>query len=155
MPQPLLEGNVEYDERPDLRQQIVRLENDLANTRRELSKARGELAGAKEAAENIRSILHPLYRSLRLLFGDIEALVGDSSPNDPRKSAAWDLWKQKLPGWPAKFIDALLEHQELSVGQLVVAMQCSRKQTIYDVASKLGRLGLIQNIGGKYSLKEL
>ena len=32
---------------------------------------------------------------------------------DPRKAAVWEDWKRKMPGIPARFIDALMLHGEL------------------------------------------
>ena len=167
-----LEGRVDdgamadASELPQLRDDVIRLEEDLRNARQELFKLRNQSAAAANAIASLRDMLAPWRRVILGLWGEIE-LAGvtgvptptatqDSAPvASPKSLAAWTLWKQRLPGFPSRMIDALLEHGELSVAQLVVAAQCPRKQTIYDAASKLQKLGLINSNGGKYSLKSL
>ena len=60
----------------------------------------------------------------------------------------------KLGGKQAEFIQALLEHGEMSAIQLKIATR-SGQQTVYDTIHKLNKLGLINKNGGKFSLKEL
>jgi hypothetical protein len=113
----------------------------------------------------IRKILLPLHHALRLLFGEIEKIEpasggvsgGESysaSPVNDKKRAIWESWKKKLGGQQATFIDAILEHGQMTAAQLRGAMHCG-KNAVYQAASKLGKLGLVENNGGKYSLKEL
>jgi hypothetical protein len=164
---PVVDG--EFDEVIPEVEQASRLEDENRRLRAELTKAdqRAQAAGAALAA--LRKQLAPLHRALRAVFGEIEVAIGPeetqsaatspsslSSPPRPSKAAAeWALWKQELPGRPADFISALEEHGELDTQQLVVVMHCPRKQTIYDTACKLTKLGLIQKNGDKYSLKSL
>lgn len=167
MSQPLLsDGEVidTSDELDSLRDRIDQLEGELRIARTDLIRSRADAAAATSAIAELRRQLSPLHRALRAVFGEIDLVGGvqDHPVNstgpatyDSRKLSAWEEWKKKLPGFPSRFIDALLQHGELSVAQLVVAAQCPRKQTIYDAASKLQRLGLITNNGGKYALKEL
>ena len=72
----------------------------------------------------------------------------------PKVSKVWKSWQEKMPGFPAKFIEVLLEHGEMTVPQLKIAAHCG-SNTVYGVISKLHGLGLINKNGGKYSLKEL
>ena len=149
----MLEGQVAVDNRDEiissLRQENRRLSDEVLEVRRELREAHAAVAA-------LRTQLHPLYRALQAVFGEMEHVAAGEipAPNNPRVSAVWESWKQKLGGMSAKFIDALLLHGEMSVAQLRVAMQC-RQQTVYDVSSKLGKLGLLNKNGGKYSLKQL
>ena len=66
-----------------------------------------------------------------------------------------DEWlrKRRMPGKPSEFIDLLLEHGPMNVTNFVTLARCS-KQTAYNTLSKLSQAGIIQNNGGKYSLKE-
>lgn len=161
MAQPLLSGEVNITDHEDpfgdlqaqndnLRLEVHRLELELARTKRENARAIGAL----------RQILSPLRGAIAAIFGEMDAIGGtDEVTPEPtkvnsRKGAVWEAWKQKLPGMSAKFIDALLVHGEMSSAQLRVVMQC-RLQTVYEAASKLGKLGLLKKNGGKYSLKEL
>lgn len=166
---PYLTGEVvdrEADLQP-LRDRIEELEADLRKMRQERDAARSEGLAAQSAIEALRDVLGPLRRAIGAIWGEIEASgvgtepQGIQSPSLGReapsshKNEAWELWKQKLPGFPSRMIDALLKHGELSVAQLVVAAQCPRKQTIYDAASKMQRLGLLKNNSGKYKLSDL
>ena len=155
--QPLLEGHVAPDDRD---QQLATLRLQLKRLDEALRLERNKNGAIEAGVRRLRSATKPLYHALQLIHGEIDAMgvedvSYDAPPPPASKVAAWELWKQKLPGWPAKIIDALLKHGELSSSQLVVAAQCSRKQTIYDTVSKLGRLNLVRNVGGKYSLVEL
>jgi len=160
--QHLLEGEYVEATEPDPRVRSLEIEN--ADLRRKLQRAELEVRHSKEGIEQtlaeIKRLTLPFLNLLRAIHGEIDALgitaaSGHAPAVDAPKNKAWDLWKQKLPGFPSRMIDALLEHGELSVGQLVVAAQCPRKQTIYDAASKLQKLGLLNSNNGKYSLKEL
>lgn len=152
-----LEGYVD-----DRDQQIVALRQQLHQIDEALRLERNRNGAIQSGVRELQRATLPLYRALQKVHGEIDAMgLEDAATSDATppmtavKSGAWDLWKQKLPGWPAKIIDALLRHGELGTAQLVVAAQCPRKQTIYDVTSKLSKLGLLRNVGGKYQLVEL
>jgi ribosomal protein L29 len=155
MAQPLLEGNI--DRRNEIISQL-QAENDRLND--ELTRLRVELARTQNegahAISNLRRILAPLYQGLQQIFGEIDrvSLEADLPTTDVRKSAAWDLWKQKLGGKQAEFIQALLDHGEMTAVQLKITTRCGQ-QTVYDTIFKLNRLGLINKNGGKISLKQL
>lgn len=155
--QPLLSGTV-VDDRD---RRIAYLEMQNAQLSEALRLERNKVGAIEAGARELRRTTLPLYRALQKVHGDLDAMAISDDTSAPTavmpaaKSDAWSQWKQKLPGWPAKIIDALLAHGELSTAQLVVAAQCSRKQTIYDTMSKLGRLGLVRSVGGKYSLTDL
>ena len=137
------------DERGD------RLENELRVERRK------NVAIEKGVAE-LRSILSPLYQALGMVFGQIEVMgvkeaavgVGGTPVADLRTKAVWDSWKQKLGEGPAKIIDALLLHREMSTQQLAIATQYHRT-SIPAMIFKLNKAGLLNKSGGKFSLKEL
>jgi len=153
----MLEGQVMPDPVDD---RVARLEEENQELKHELLRLQQQVLAAKsEAARSVaklRQTLKPLYDSMRLLFGEMDAIGGgeETPAVGSREQRVWESWKAKLGGMSAKFIDALLMHGELSVAQLRVAMQC-RQQTVYDTASKLGKLGLLTKNGNKYSLKKL
>lgn len=144
-----------------LRERVSELENELEQERlhaREAIKAvRNQSTAATRLLARMRSQFEPWHSMLSGLFSDLDAagIAGEESASTPRQaSGVWESWKQKLPGKPAEIIQSLQEHGELSVAQIRVAAHCGQ-QTVYDVTSKLHKLGLINKNGGKYSLKEL
>lgn len=144
---------------------IASLEQENRNLQEQLREAREEVANVRNSSlkgvAEIRKLLSPLHQALGLLFGEIERIAPggvEPSSNAPQQSdkkrAVWESWIKKLGGLQAEFVKALLEHDVMTAAQLRVAMHCG-KDSVYGAASKLGRLGLIQQNGGKYSLKEL
>jgi hypothetical protein len=169
--QHLLEGDViQVPDAKDTR--IAELERENRQLRRDLKDAeehgRDELEDATRALAALRRQLQPLYRALQGVFGELDAVdLPDAGPGDApqaraagagdsRVSAVWESWRQKLGAGSAaaRMITALEEHGELSVAQMKVAGKMA-SQTVYDAASKLSKLGLINKNGGKYSLKQL
>jgi hypothetical protein len=154
---------------PDHRDRVIAsLEQEVRSLRMELGDARQEAENARRQSEravsNLRKQLTPLFRALQLVFGEIDVIApetgasasANTAPVSDRKRAVWESWKQKLGGGnAAAFIDALLNHGELTPVQMRVAMGISRQQTVYDTANKLTKVGLLNKNGGKYSLKEL
>jgi hypothetical protein len=142
----------------DLRRENDRLREELREARQEASELRRESASKERGAQELRTVLTPLYQALGHIFGEIDAMGVDGSTFatgiDPRKAAIWTDWKQKFPGHPAKAIDALLLHGSMTQSQLRIAVGCATG-TISNVVSTLNRAGLIDKNGGKISLKEL
>jgi len=160
----MLEGKVidPLEERLRDMARLRELERENDRLRTENAKLRLDVEEAMRAGiravSNLRKTLTPLYSSLQVLFGEMEAVAGSETASEPRigerQSKVWESWKQKLGGMSARFIQALLDHGEMNAAQLRVAMQC-RQQTVYETASKMNKLGLINKNGGRYSLKEL
>ena len=149
---------------PDHRDRIIaslELENnELKDQLREAQTALGVVRNANsQAVSRLRQQLSPLYQALKGVFGemaafeDVPASSAEPQEND-KKRAIWESWKQKLPGKRADFIQALLDHGEMTSAQLKVATH-SGTSTVPQVIYELNRLGLIQKNGSKYSLKEL
>lgn len=156
---------------PDPQSQLRSLQQELFNRNRQLqeSEARvaeleGELAREKakarqveRGAQQLRSVLTPLYRALGSVFGELDAMgVEDKTSDAPAqvKSAVWESWKQKLGGKVAQAIDVLALHGEMNARQLRLHLQCGNDY-VYQVVSKLNTNGLINKNGGKISLKQL
>ena len=143
------------DEVRRLRQENDTLREELREAREEASSCRREAATAARGAQELRTVLTPLYQGLQHIFGEIDAMgVGESPASSPQKSAVWESWKQKLGPMPAKAIDALLMHGALTQTQLRIHVGCAAG-SISDLVYRLNKAGIINKNGGKISLKEL
>lgn len=154
MSQPLLEmGRSPHEE---CERNIRELEHDLEVARSETRRAREESAAAIRALANLRRYLEPFHRALRAIFGELDAVAVDGPPGVASGAVTdkWEVWKRKLGGKQAEFIQALLEHGEMTGAQLKIATR-SGQQTVYDTIHKLNQAQLLKKDGGKYSLKEL
>ncbi len=150
---------------PDARDRVIRsLEEEVRDLNEQLAEARRQLESQRSettrAVNELRRQLSPLYQALRSVFGEIDAIVPEESQvasgsqSDPRKSAIWESWKQRLGGQKAKCIDAFLTHGALTQTQLRVVIGCATS-TVPGLISDLRQLGLLDKNGSKYSLKEL
>ena len=162
---------IEGDVLPDVDPELERLRARCRTLERE--KADAELAARRAhedadcALSRLRRQLSPLYQALQAVFGELDAAgIVDSSPVSPtppnasgapvdaRIAAVWANWKEKLPGYPARIIDALLLHGELNTSQLALACQC-KSQRISEGMVKLNKAALVNKNGGRFSLKQL
>lgn len=139
---------------------IAGLREQLRQTREELTSERSKGGQIERGAQALRTALTPLYGALQHIFGETDAMGISGSPAqnspsmDSRKAAVWESWKQRLPGIPSRFIDALMLHGELTQDQLRIHAQCARG-SVADAVSKLWKAGIINKNGGRVSLKEL
>lgn len=153
----------------NLHQQFESLQRELYVRTRELADVREELrlekaknASVEVGARELRGILHPLFESLKMVFGEMDAMGVDAaaatgatpSGPDPRKAAIWDSWKAKLPSGEGKAIDALLLHGKLKTDQIRIHIGCATR-TATNIVSSLKSKGLVVKDGAHYSLKEL
>lgn len=160
MNQRLLVGEVVNGDRPELerlRSTVDRLTRERDALREENDELQSRLRESDAPIVAIRAKLEPFYRLLQALWGDIEQVAPEptaaASNAAPQSSPIWDSWKARLPGAPAKIIDALLLHRDASVEQLVVLTGISRKPTIYDAVHRMNKAGIINKNGGRFSLK--
>lgn len=129
--------------------------DEFAKLREEIQELRAEIDDLEARYAKDRQQIIGWAHAMRAIFGgNAETVSQQTTPENPKVSRVWESWKQKLPGKPAEIIQALLEHGEMNVAQIRVAAHCGQ-QTVYDVTSKLYKLGLINKNGGKYSLKAL
>ena len=153
----MLEGAV--DDR-DL--MISGLKEQLRQAQEALAIERSRNAQTDKGMKQLRSILAPLHGALGAVFGELDAMgigsdasQGNFTPApDARKAAIWESWKKKFPGTPARFIEALLLHGELTQTQLRIHAQCAQG-SVAGVVSTLWKAGLISKNGGKISLKDV
>lgn len=142
------------------KEELERAEQKIDALEDELIRAR---ANAQRSIGELRNHLTPLYRALRQVFGDMDAIgpsddapftVATGIPQNDRKLKVWESWKQKLSGKKADFIQALLDHGEMTSAQLKVATHTA-SSTVPQIIHQLKDLGLIEKNNGKYSLKSL
>jgi len=141
-----------------LRQENAELQRQLAESENALQAERRQRLGLEKGAVELRSVLAPLYRALRHIHGELDAMgVGEEAGTGAAsgaKSPVWEQWKQKLgrDGMAAKAIDILLLHGELNRTQLRIQLACATR-TVADVVYKLNQAGLIDKNGNKIALK--
>lgn len=148
----------------DLRRENEQIRRDLEEMQEELRQERRKNGTVERGVAELRSVLAPLYQGLQHIFGEIDAMgVGEASSvqssassvsMDPRVTAVWESWKQKLGEGPAKIIEALLVHREMNTQQLAIATRYHRT-TIPKLIYQLNKAGLLNKNGGRFSLKEL
>lgn len=121
-----------------------------------LEDERHKSSRVESGVRELRHVLDPLYRALQQIYDEMDSMgvqeLGASV--NPRVSAAWENWKHKLGGNPARFIDALLLHGPMTQTQLRIAVGCAAG-SVAGVVCALNKAGLINKAGGKISLKEL
>ena len=134
-----------------------RLERQAADAERTASRAQED---ATRALSELRRQLGPLFRALQMVFGELDAAgVTESPMSEVQDNAArtkWAKWIERFGvGSPAsRFIEALLDHGELTAKQMKTAGKMG-ENTVYQMASKLGQLGLVVKNGSNYALKQL
>lgn len=127
------------------------LSEHLQHCRETFATVQAERDALLEAMKDVRNMLAPFYKTLRILFNDFDsaiAVTGFAQPSVKIESA-----KRRMPGKPSEFIDLLLEHGPMNLTNFVTLAKCS-KQTAYNTLSKLSQAGIVQSSGGKYFLKE-
>ena len=159
---PFLTGEVvdrEADLQP-LRDRIEELEADLRRMRQERDKARSEGLAAISAVSALREQLSGLYGALRQVFGEIETVAAPEPQGSPslgrqptQASSRWQNLMTKLGGLKAQFIQALLDYGPSTVTGIRAATGMS-KQSVYNTANDLSKLGLVTRNGSQYALKE-
>ena len=151
----------------DLRKKNAALQHQVDDLQLDLQKQRNEVKRAHTALSALQTVLGPLHRSLRMVFGEFEAAgVPDfgeyktytpgapaPSPHGPQDTK-WQPWIQKFAGTkPAEFIRALLDHGPLTKVQLKSVTR-SGSSTVDQTISKLENLGLItKGSDAKWQLK--
>lgn len=151
MAQALLSGEQEYvhepsEETKDLLRRLERAEREAEHIREAAARSIGEM----------RDALHPLYRAMKLLFGEMGEIAGPGAGPvaAPQFDPKWEAWKQKLgPSTaPARIIDALLKHGPLNRNQLRQASEMGWS-TLDAATGRLKNLSLIEKSGDRWTLK--
>jgi hypothetical protein len=109
------------------RREKQRMEDELRALRAERDDVVAERDNIRRSVQALRRQLSGLYNALRALFGEIELAVGEeeaAAPGPANQQASrgadprWESYKQSFPGAPARIVDALLAHREMTVTQL-------------------------------------
>lgn len=155
-PQPLLVGEyMPADNHAELIEENRRLKIQVRQLDEALRLERLKEEAAAAGVRELRKILKPLHKALAAVFGEIDAMqLGDEATASPRSSAVWDSWKSRLPGAPAKIIDALLLHGSMNQTQIAIATGLSRSN-MPTYIHRINKAGLIDKNGNEYSLKKL
>jgi hypothetical protein len=154
----LLNAAPDPEEINRIRREMRGLEQELRDAKDEATRAKQASSDAITAIRAMRKQLEPLFLSLKILFGEIsrvdaEAVSTERGTSNPGiLSSKMEMIKKSLGGRQSEFIDCLA-HGPMTIAQLVAATKCAKK-TGYDVIYRLTRAGLIDKVGGNYSLKE-
>jgi hypothetical protein len=139
------------------RKEKQQLEDRVSDLEWQLDAEKHRAARLLAAINALRGYLTPQYRALRILFGEIEAVAGDeadgvtptaSNTQTNTTNPRWQSFKDTFPGVPARIIDALLTHQEMSITQLSALLK-AHYNTVADALSRLAKAGAVQRDGGK------
>ena len=161
MAQPLLEGSFDQrawdNEIAGLRGEISRLtiQNRQLDEALRLERIKAQTLDA--GVKDLRDLLWPLYRSLRLVFGEMDEMgIRDSVPpgTAPQFDKKWEAWKEKLGSTTAaaRIIQAILDHGPLNRSQLRQATK-SGWSTLDEASARLKNLQLIEKVGDRWNLK--
>jgi biotin operon repressor len=162
----VVHGTVVDPEIDRLRKTVQDQRREIAELQNQLDDAQRDSGQTKRALASLRKSLSPVYKALQMVFGDIEMAGVTDEPytaahthptaggGSVQHSAVWEAWKHRMPGYPAKVIDALLTFGEKSAPQLAIAVGC-RRERIYEAVAKLKAAGVLIKNGDNYSLKQL
>jgi chromosome segregation ATPase len=149
--------DAEIDDSISLRREIASLKQELRQALAARDTAARELVLLRKGISSLREKLSPLYNSLRQLFGELDSLDVDDQGSPSVKtnglSPKWQMMKEKLGHREAQIIDAL-QHGSMTAKQLTPVLHWDIK-TVYRVTQKMKDAGLLNNEGGKFSLREL
>lgn len=135
---------------------VTELETKIASLEASNRRLQLEADEAKRVLSPIRKTMEPLYNSLRVLFGQLDAAGVDvpsgTTKGEPRKEV-WESWKSRLSGKCPEIIDLLLIHGEMTHGQLQAAMKC-HFNTVKNNISTMNKAGILMKNGGRFSLRQ-
>lgn len=166
MPHPQLSGDPEFEQQ---KSEEVRLRREISGLERELQEAREEAQEAKQAsADAIRAIrelrrqLEPMFKALKMVFGEISRVdadeqiaAGSTNGTQSKSDSIWQQRKNKIGGRAGDAIQAFLDlDKALTRDQIRIALGCG--WTTVDAAiKKLSDMGLIERSGREWRLKQL
>jgi hypothetical protein len=125
-----------------------------------------ELRAATKALKNLRNVLDPVHRALKMVFGELDAANIESDSAEPsvspprdagesvhRRFSYWQAWETKLGGKTGAVIHVLVEHGRMTRGQIRQATN-SGWSTVDAALLKLKGLSLAEKNGDHWSLKQ-
>jgi hypothetical protein len=140
-----------------LRRENKQLNNVLNDKDEVIADLRKQLARMGRGQAKLKSALSPVHQALQMIFDELDDVPDDAGGTavPARVAGAWDLWKQKLGGKQAEFIQAMMDHGPMSREQLRVTTR-SGWSTVDATLAKLRTLTLInKNSDGKWALKQI
>lgn len=161
MSRPQLPGEVQADEVTRLKRQIVGLEAELAEAQNQLKTLTVASRDSLQVIAAMRKMYQPQFDLMRLLFGEISrvdagAVTGAGATAMPGgRDPRWESWRSKLPPRKWLFLEALLDHGEMTAKQLSAALHIPRMNTVSQIAWELKEAQLIRKNGNTWALVEL
>jgi uncharacterized small protein (DUF1192 family) len=157
MSQFLLEGEVDHTQSfiaavGKLKDRIAELESELEDARHEAAQAKGDAA---RATAKLRKQLSPLYSALKDVFGELDAIGGDTAPEPSGQQGKWEVVKQRLAPRLREAVDILLLQGTMRRTQMANALRMDYSNCTKNVIGVLIRQGWIVDNGGSLSLKQL
>lgn len=132
----------------------VEEDDPIITLREELDELRDEFDGLRKNYERDRAQWAAILSSLQAAFGGgpVTSVESGGAPM-PQSSAAWQMWRDRLPGACPKVIDALLI-QPLTATQLIAATKTSYS-TVNRALEVLRNNALLEKDGDRWKLKRL
>jgi hypothetical protein len=130
--------------------------DEFAELREELEALREDFEQFRQQVQQDRDSMGRMLHALRAVFGgDLEAATPSSMGGVPQppNAAAWQMWKDRLPGACPKVIDALLI-QPMTATQLIAATRTSYA-TVQRAVTVLKSNALLDKDGERWRLKRL
>lgn len=156
MSQPLLEGHSETEEAVRLRREIAGLEQELEDAKEEARVAKQASKDAIQAIASLRHNLEPLYKSLKMIFGEISRVDAESVTSSfSGNTSVWQERMAKARSSHRRVLQVLLDGGgDMSLQQVRKAAGTSSNTSTY--LNELIAKNWVQKTGhGMYSLKEL
>lgn len=142
----------------NLRLQVRELKQQLKDEREQaqdaIRDARKQSTQAVRSQAKLKQALQPWRDLILMIFDELDDVETPTSNVSTNVSNAWNLWKQKLGGKQAEFIQVLLDHGAMSREALRITTR-SGWSTVDAVLAKLKQLDLVSKQDGKWSLKDL
>lgn len=150
-------GDARAEEFSRLRARVRDLSTEVEEWRGKYESLWDNTIKYEAALKALRRQLGPLYNSLQMVFGDLDAVIseeppavfGGATPSAPSPDR-YEQWKRKLGGKTADAITALQSHS-MTRGQVRIAL-ASGWTTVDASLKKLRDLGLIEKVDGKFRL---
>lgn len=155
MAMPMLQGEV--DNRDDIISALTE-ENDrlVQENRRLLAELSAAKAQASRSLSAIRHQLEPWHKAMKVLFGEIEAVGGETvTADDNSQRAKWEPVKRQMPPRLAQAIDLLMLQGRMKRTQISSALKMDYSNCTKNVIGVLIRQGWVVEHGGELSLKQL
>lgn len=164
MPQPLLPEYLDSkQEAPEVKiAGLSELEDRIDSVERDMKRLQLQMSAlSQESLRTIARLLSPLYKSLKPIFGELEAVgveyIGMEAavPASTGKQSQWESVKQRLKPREREVIDVLLLQGQMGRTQIAAAIKMDYTHCRKTVIAPLISQGWLVESGGKIALKNL